>query len=102
MTDVEPQLEQRIAAIRGFNRFYTQPIGLLRDGMLASPYSLAEARVIYEIGRLNKPSAKDVAENLDLDPGYLSRIVSKFVERDLITKLPSTVDRRQFHLRLTL
>jgi DNA-binding MarR family transcriptional regulator/GNAT superfamily N-acetyltransferase len=95
------EFEHRIAAICSFNRFYTQHIGLLQDGMVDSPFSLAEARVVYELGRLDKPTATSVAAALDLDPGYLSRIVAKFVEQDLVARSPSNIDRRQFHLHLT-
>ena len=98
---VQDDTEHRIAAVRAFNRFYTQHIGLLRDGMVDSPYSLADARVLYELGRRAKPNATEISGALDLDPGYLSRIVAKFVDRDLLTKWPSPSDRRQFQLRLT-
>ncbi len=93
--------ERRIAAVRAFNRFYTQQIGLLEDGMLHSPYSLPEARVLYELGRRDRPNAAEIAAALDMDAGYLSRMVTKFAEKDLVTRLPSPADRRQFQLRLT-
>ncbi len=93
--------EERIAAVRAFNRFYTQQIGLLEDGMLKSPYSLSEARVLYELGRHARSNATEIAAALNMDAGYLSRMVAKFVERDLVSKFPSPSDRRQSQLRLT-
>jgi DNA-binding MarR family transcriptional regulator/GNAT superfamily N-acetyltransferase len=90
-----------IAAVRSFNRFYTRQIGLLQDGLHRSEFSLAEARVLYELAHGIAPTATAVAKNLDLDPGYLSRIVAKFAEQELVTKLTSSEDRRQSQLKLT-
>ncbi len=97
----EQQRAERIAAVRAFNRFYTRRIGLLEDGMLRSPFSLAEARVLYELKHGDAPTATEVAESLGLDPGYLSRMVGKFVAQDLVTKSPSPADRRHHRLKLT-
>jgi DNA-binding MarR family transcriptional regulator/GNAT superfamily N-acetyltransferase len=97
----ESELSSRIAAVRSFNRFYTRQIGLLQDGMHRSEFSLAEARVLYELAHSVAPTPTTVAKNLDLDPGYLSRIVARFIEMDLVTKLASTSDRRQYQLKLT-
>ncbi|MGP0090103.1 MAG: GNAT family N-acetyltransferase [Xanthobacteraceae bacterium] len=97
----ENDLDRRVAAVRSFNRFYTRQIGLLQDGFLQSPFSLAEVRVLYELAHGDEPTATDVAQSLNLDAGYLSRITAKFVDADLVTKLPSAADRRQFRLKLT-
>jgi DNA-binding MarR family transcriptional regulator/GNAT superfamily N-acetyltransferase len=97
----EKELDRRVAAVRSFNRFYTRQIGLLQDGFLQSPFSLAEVRVLYELAHGGEPTATDVAQSLNLDAGYLSRITAKFVDADLVTKLPSAADRRQFRLKLT-
>jgi DNA-binding MarR family transcriptional regulator/N-acetylglutamate synthase-like GNAT family acetyltransferase len=94
-------LPARVAGIRSFNRFYTRQIGLLQDGLHHSEYSLAEARVLYELAHSTAPTATAVANNLDLDPGYLSRIVTKFSQLGLVTKLASDADRRQYQLKLT-
>lgn len=59
----------RIEAIRAFNRFYTKQIGILRDGLLYSPFSLAETRVLYELAHRNNLTAKELCRDLDLDPG---------------------------------
>ncbi len=89
-----------IHAMRHFNRFYTRVIGILQDGSLYKPYSLAEARVLYEIG-IGDAQAREIAEQLQLDEAYLSRIMSKFEKSGLIIKEPSPADRRQNFLRLT-
>jgi DNA-binding MarR family transcriptional regulator/GNAT superfamily N-acetyltransferase len=93
--------EDRIAAMRRFNRFYTRQIGVLRKTFLDSPYSLAEVRVLYEIASRGAPTASDVARNLDLDAGYLSRVLRNFEKRGLIRKTTSPKDARQSHLTLT-
>lgn len=93
--------EMRIAAIRRFNRFYTRKIGVLEQQLLESPYSLTEARVLFELAHRNEPTAKEIGAQLDLDPGYLSRIVQAFMEKGLVTRKPVPSDRRQFRLALT-
>ena len=94
-------LEQRVGAVRRFNRSYTRRIGVLQDGFLRSPYSLAEARVLYELAHRQKPTATEVAAELGLDHGYLSRILRGFCERGLAVKTASPNDRRQGLLALT-
>ena len=93
--------ERRVGAVRHFNRLYTRRIGVLQDGFLRTPYSLAEARVLYELAHRERPTATDIAAALGLDHGYLSRILRGFNERGLITKTPSPDDRRQSFLSLT-
>ena len=92
---------QRVEDVRRFNRFYTKQIGILHEGLLGSPFSLAEARVLYELAHREKPTATELAKELGLDAGYLSRIFRGFQKRDLIEKLPSPVDGRQSLLVLT-
>ncbi|MBO0716164.1 MAG: MarR family transcriptional regulator, partial [Rhizobiales bacterium] len=92
---------QQIAAVRRFNRYYTRQIGVLRKTFLDSPYSLAEARVLYEIASHRAPTASDIARHLDLDPGYLSRVLRNFEKRGLIRRETSPKDGRQSHLTLT-
>src|SRR5215467_6465197 len=92
--------EQRVAAVRRFNRLYTRRIGVLQDGFLRSPFSLAEARVLYELAHRDKATATELAAELDLDHGYLSRILRGFNERGLIVKTASPNDRRQSLLSL--
>jgi DNA-binding MarR family transcriptional regulator/GNAT superfamily N-acetyltransferase len=93
--------ENRVTAMRRFNRFYTRQIGVLRKTFLDSPYSLAEARVLYEIASHGAPTASEISRNLDLDAGYLSRVLRNFEKRGLIRKTMSPKDARQSHLTLT-
>lgn len=101
MASTDPDFQSRVAAVRRFNRFYTREIGVLRKGYLGTPFSLAEARVLYEIGHGDGPTASDIARALDLDAGYLSRVLRTFEERGLIAKTTSDKDARQAHLTLT-
>jgi len=91
----------RIATVRRFNRFYTRQIGVLRKTFLDSPYSLAEARVLYELARGNAPTASEIGRTLDLDAGYLSRVLRNFEKRGLIRRTASPNDARQSHLTLS-
>src|SRR5215468_10870080 len=90
-----------IHAVRHFNRFYTKQIGLLQDRMLSSPFSLTEVRILYEIAHRRKPTATDLIEQLGLDPGYLSRSLSKLEHLGLLKKERSAEDGRQSFLSLT-
>ncbi len=93
-------IHQRAEKVREFNRFYTRQIGLLEEGLLSSPYSLTEARVIFEIAQHERVTATTLAGDLKLDPGYLSRILQKFTRLGLIEKTPSQSDGRQSDLSL--
>ena len=90
-----------IAAVRRFNRFYTKQIGILDEGLLRSPFSLVEVRVLYEIANGTDVTAAALAEELRLDPGYLSRILRRFHERGLLRRETSAADGRRSHLTLT-
>ena len=93
--------EARIATIRRFNRFYTRKIGVLEQHLLESPFTLTEARVLFELAHRDRALAKDIGAELGLDPGYLSRIVQSFMDEGLMTRKPVPSDRRQFELALT-
>ena len=93
--------EQEVAAVRAFNRFYTRKLGVLDQQLLKSPFSLSEARVLYELAHREDLSAKEIGAELGLDAGYLSRIVQNFDEAGLITREPLPSDRRQYRLALT-
>ena len=94
-------LETQIAAVRAFNRFYTRKLGVLGQHLSKSPFSLSEARVLYELAQGDKVAAKEIGTELGLDPGYLSRIVQNFDESGLIKREPLATDRRQYRLSLT-
>jgi DNA-binding MarR family transcriptional regulator/GNAT superfamily N-acetyltransferase len=100
MTD-KAALDARVAALRSFNRFYTRQIGLLRRGYLDSPFSLAEMRVLYELMHRDRATATDIARALDLDAGYLSRILRSFERQGLVARVTSDKDARQSFLALT-
>src|SRR6476659_10573988 len=91
----------QIAAVRAFNRFYTRKLWVLDQHLMKSPYSLSEARVLYELAHREDPSAKEIGTELGLDAGYLSRIVQSFDEDGLIVRKPLASDRRQYQLALT-
>jgi len=96
------QIDPRVAAVRRFNRFYTRQIGVLRKTFLGSPYSLTEARVLYEIANDHATTASEIGRKLDLDAGYLSRTLRAFEKRGLIVRKRSARDTRQSHLALSL
>jgi DNA-binding MarR family transcriptional regulator/GNAT superfamily N-acetyltransferase len=91
----------QISAVRAFNRFYTRKLGVLDQQLLKSPFSLSEARVLYEIATRENPAAKPIGIELGLDPGYLSRIIQNFDDGGLIARTPLPSDRRQYQLSLT-
>jgi len=92
--------DKMVGAIRDFNRFYTRKIGLV-DGTASSPFSLAEARVLFELARLEKPTATEIRKELGLDAGYMSRILGEFERQKLITRERSAGDERQKAVSLT-
>lgn len=92
---------QAVAAVRRFNRFYTRQIGVLQEGLLASPFSLTEVRVLYELAHRARPTAGVLARELGLDAGYLSRILAGFRNQGLVRKARSEADGRQSVLSLT-
>ena len=88
-------------AIRDFNRFYTRQIGLLDQGFLGSSYTLTEVRVLYELAHRDSPTATDIARELSLDPGYLSRLLKKLERQGHLDRGRDAQDARQRPLRLT-
>jgi DNA-binding MarR family transcriptional regulator/GNAT superfamily N-acetyltransferase len=89
------------AAVRRFNRFYTRQLGLLDEGLLHSPFSLTEVRVLYEIAHHSGITATEVRELLTLDAGYLSRILRGLRRQGLVVARASISDRRRRQLTLT-
>ncbi len=90
-----------VAAVREFNRFYTSVLGLLREGLLDTPYSLTEARIMFELAREDQPEVAAMRRWLDLDPGYLSRILARFEAGGLVRKSRSPADARRQVIGLT-
>jgi DNA-binding MarR family transcriptional regulator/GNAT superfamily N-acetyltransferase len=89
------------ARVRQFNRYYTRRLGLLKPGLLQSPFSLTEVRVLYEVAHLTHPTARAIVSSLQLDEGYVSRLVQGLRRRGLLTAQPVLHDRRQRRLELT-
>jgi DNA-binding MarR family transcriptional regulator/N-acetylglutamate synthase-like GNAT family acetyltransferase len=96
----DSDLYRRIEAVRRFNRFYTQQIGVLQERLLRSPFSLAEGRLIYELAHREKTTATDLRTQLGLDAGYLSRLLQGLKKRGLIDRQVSRADGRQNLLSL--
>ncbi|TIS59279.1 bifunctional helix-turn-helix transcriptional regulator/GNAT family N-acetyltransferase [Mesorhizobium sp.] len=93
--------KERIDAVRAFNRFYTRQIGLLDEGWLKSAFSLTEARVLYELAHRDGLTATDLARDLGLDPGYLSRLLKKLEQRGLVERAATEADARRSSIALT-
>jgi DNA-binding MarR family transcriptional regulator/GNAT superfamily N-acetyltransferase len=96
-----PVFDDRVAAVRSFNRFFTRQIGVLREGLLHSEYTLTEMRVLYELAHHGDQPAATLGRDLGLDRGYLSRILAKFEAAGMVAKVPSATDGRTKLLHLT-
>jgi len=90
-----------VAAVRGFNRFYTNVIGLLRGKYLDTPYSLTEARLLFELAQRDTSEVTDLRRMVDIDPGYLSRILARFESDGVIARQRSAADGRRQVIQLT-
>jgi DNA-binding MarR family transcriptional regulator/N-acetylglutamate synthase-like GNAT family acetyltransferase len=97
----KPAFDRRVADVRRFSRFYTRQVGLLRDGYLETPFSLTEARVLYEVANREHAVAAELTKELGLDAGYLSRILAAFRRQGVIERRASADDGRRSELRLT-
>ena len=96
-----PATDDPVAAVRAFNRLYTNVIGVLRGSYLGSPYSLTEARLLFELGQRDSTEVSALRRGLDIDAGYLSRILSRFEATGLITRSKSGADARRQVIMLT-
>ena len=92
---------RHVDSVRHFNRFYTRQLGLLDKGYLSSNWTLTEVRVLYELARKRNVTAAAIAEELQLDVAYLSRILAGFERQRLVKRTVSRTDSRQRHLALT-
>src|SRR5215212_9100176 len=101
MPTLAPDLEARIAAVRRFSRFYTRQLGLLQESLVHTRFSLSEARVLYELAHRGSVTASELAAELDLDHGYLSRILRRFAEDGLLAKRRAPDDARQSLITIT-
>lgn len=97
----DDRLDGRVRAVRQFNRKFTRQIGVLREGLLHTPYPLTEARIIFELAQRDDLTATDLCRELGLDAGYLSRILARLEQQGLLEKVRSEADGRQRLLRLT-
>ena len=91
----------RVEAVREFNRFYTRRIGVLHEGLLDSKFTLTESRLLWELAHRDPITATEIARDLELDPGYLSRLLRAFKDRGLISSTRSKDDARHQHLSLS-
>ena len=96
-----PVSDDRVAAVRSFNRFFTRQIGVLREGLLHSEFTLTEMRVLYELAHHGDQQPAALCRNLGLDRGYLSRIVARFEAAGLVAKVASATDGRAKLLQMT-
>jgi DNA-binding MarR family transcriptional regulator/GNAT superfamily N-acetyltransferase len=92
---------QRIAAVRRFNRFYTQRIGVLQQGLLASPFALPQARVLFELAQRDGVTAGELARSLDIDTSYLSRMLRTFEHKGLVRRARDSGDARRQPITLS-
>jgi DNA-binding MarR family transcriptional regulator/GNAT superfamily N-acetyltransferase len=100
-TTLDAVLESQVAAVRRFSRFYTRKLGIIEPRLLDSPWTLQEARIIYEIAERQTCTATDLVRALGLDAGYLSRTLQSLQRRQIVTRKPSKTDRRAAELALT-
>jgi DNA-binding MarR family transcriptional regulator/GNAT superfamily N-acetyltransferase len=94
-------LADQVAAVRAFNRFYTNVIGLLHGRYLDMPYSLTEARLLFEMARRDVTAVADLRRAMDIDAGYLSRVLARFEADGLVTRQRSAADARRQDVALT-
>lgn len=94
-------IQKTVHRVRAFNRFYTGVIGVLNGQFLNSSYTLPEARILFEIRHTQFCTSKQIIDSMNIDGGYLSRILKKFFQKKLITKTPGKEDARIKHIELT-
>jgi DNA-binding MarR family transcriptional regulator/N-acetylglutamate synthase-like GNAT family acetyltransferase len=95
------ELEENVRVVRRFSRLYTRVLGLLRGGLLDTPYTLTEARIIFELAQSGHSDLRTLREVLDLDAGYLSRVLGRLEEQRLLRRQRSDADARRQVIELT-
>jgi DNA-binding MarR family transcriptional regulator/GNAT superfamily N-acetyltransferase len=100
-SNISVDLDNQIAAVRGFSRFYTRKLGIIEPKLLDSPWTLQEARIIYEIAERQSCTATELVRALGLDAGYLSRTLQALQRRQIVARKPSKADRRVTGIALT-
>jgi DNA-binding MarR family transcriptional regulator/GNAT superfamily N-acetyltransferase len=102
---VEPEAADptaaQVAQVRAFNRFYTNVIGVLHGLYLDSPYTLTEGRLLFEIASHGSVEVSELRRALDIDAGYLSRVLTRFEAESLVTRHRSVTDARRQKIRIT-
>jgi DNA-binding MarR family transcriptional regulator/GNAT superfamily N-acetyltransferase len=93
--------QAQVAQVRAFNRFYTNVIGVLHDMYLDTPYTVTESRLLFEVARLGTVEVSWLRQELDIDPGYLSRVLARFESDGLVTRHRSAADARRQEIRAT-
>jgi DNA-binding MarR family transcriptional regulator/GNAT superfamily N-acetyltransferase len=101
MSTMPADSADRVTAVRAFNRFYTNRIGVLGEGLLRTPHSLTEARVLYELGQREVTEVSDLRRDLDIDAGFLSRLLNRLQRDGLAARERSDSDARRQRIRLT-
>src|SRR5207244_12971298 len=94
-TPARLDIDQLVQTVRRFNRFYTRQIGVLNEGLLSSPFSFTEVRVLYELAHRDQPTAAELCKELGLDPGYVSPLLSDCEKSVMLQRLPSHSDGRK-------
>src|SRR5881396_3037858 len=94
-------LDARVASVRAFNRFFTRRIGVLQEGLLHTPYSLTEARILFELGQRDTLAVADLRAELGLDAGYLSRLLARLEGAGLVARRRAEHDARRQEVALT-
>lgn len=100
-TAAPPPPDDAIASVRGFTRFYTNRLGVLQEALLGSNFSLPEGRLVFEIAHAERPTASDLAAGLNLDAGYVSRLLKSLEARKFLTRTTSETDGRRSILAVT-
>ena len=100
-TSPDPRLGNQIAAVRGFSRFYTRKLGIIEPRFLDSPWTLQQARILYEIAARKRCTATELVRALGLDAGFLSRTLQDLQRRQIVARKPSKADGRASELTLT-